>query len=244
MNEHAPIEIHSEMGHFAIVPEWILDIASTTALRLWCRLGRYADRKGLAWPSIHALAEKTGMSESTVKRGIAELVEIGALEVVRRTAPRKGFVGNGYLLRYSEPESREVKSDPTGGREVTDDPHRQVTGDPPDIVDEREPVLTITNNPLTPLPDFIDYPLPVLVAFKEYEAYRKEQKLKKLGPRGQKMCLKMLGDEPDPKACVEYTMRNGYTGLFSHLERNRGKKQQPEKTSAEHRNEILEQFGI
>jgi len=67
--------------HFAVIPEWVLyaDI-SAHAVRLYGVLRRYADREGKAHPSRATLAERIHVSVPTVKRAMAELVEIGAVE--------------------------------------------------------------------------------------------------------------------------------------------------------------------
>lgn len=65
------------------------------ALLVAFRLADHTNRSGWAWPSVPTLVEETGLSRSTVLRGLAELEEAGELHVERSRSRR----GNRYRLR-------------------------------------------------------------------------------------------------------------------------------------------------
>lgn len=71
------------MGPFVIVPEWLIDAAvSARALQLYSVIATYADHTtGMAYPGRKALANRCGVSEDTIDRRKAELVEVGALKI-------------------------------------------------------------------------------------------------------------------------------------------------------------------
>ena len=47
-----PDEGGSEMGPFSIIPEWVIDEdISNGAVRLYCVLATYTNKKRVAWPS-------------------------------------------------------------------------------------------------------------------------------------------------------------------------------------------------
>lgn len=75
----------SDTGAFALVPEWVVyaDI-SDRALRLYCRLARHADVKGLSWPSRVRLANQLKCSLSSLDRAVTELADIGAVTIEAR----------------------------------------------------------------------------------------------------------------------------------------------------------------
>lgn len=87
-------------GYFAIVPEWILDTASSNAVKLYGILRRYADKTDhVATPARRALATRMGFSRpQSVDPAIAELVALGALEVTARHSQRGDQDSNEYLL--------------------------------------------------------------------------------------------------------------------------------------------------
>jgi hypothetical protein len=64
---------------FAQIPEDLITDGrlSDRAVRLWCRLDRYAGRDGRAFPKIATLAADIGCSTASVDRALAELVHAG-----------------------------------------------------------------------------------------------------------------------------------------------------------------------
>lgn len=133
------LEVTSEVGTFAIVPDWIVEAGvSDKAVRLWIILWQYADRRtGRAWPSHATLAERLGCSTGHVRRLQNELVEVGCITVEQRWAEDGSQRSNMVTLRVTPPTSMRTPSG-TG------------VGDPPaqmrDITRtrEQEPLLAPT----------------------------------------------------------------------------------------------------
>lgn len=72
--------------YFSIVPEWVIDAPiSAQAVRVYAVLCRYADKEdGTCFPSIKTLGERINVSDSTIKRALKELKEIGAIKSQKR----------------------------------------------------------------------------------------------------------------------------------------------------------------
>lgn len=71
---------------FAVVAEWIVfhPELSSTAVRVFAALARYADDNDECWPSATTLAERLHTSADTIRRGLRQLEEAGAIEVTAR----------------------------------------------------------------------------------------------------------------------------------------------------------------
>ena len=97
--------------YFAIIPEWVLyaDISSS-AIRLYCTLARFADDHGRCHPSRKTIAEKMRCSTKTIDRAVAELIEIGALSVFHNTSQDGDYAPNDYHLRQAPPAQRQAGS--------------------------------------------------------------------------------------------------------------------------------------
>ena len=98
--------VHSDIGRFAIVPEWLLDTeVSPRAIRLFAVLAaKYADREtATGFPRRRVLAGAVGLSMYTLDKCIAELIDIGALSKEARHSPDGDQISNLYHLRYSRP---------------------------------------------------------------------------------------------------------------------------------------------
>ena len=98
----------SDIGRYAIIPEWLLDAGvSSTAIRLFATLAaKFADRDSdEATPSRATLASALGgCSTDTIDRATRELIAIGAIAVEQR------FIGseptsNRYMLFFAAPET-------------------------------------------------------------------------------------------------------------------------------------------
>ena len=62
-------------------------------------LRRYADRESMtAFPSIKTIHDKTGMSESQIRRCIKHLEELGAISITRRKSKYNEYYSNVYTL--------------------------------------------------------------------------------------------------------------------------------------------------
>jgi len=91
-----------------MVPHWLIEAGiSGPALKLYVVLGEFANRRSKeAWPSRGKLAQRLSVSTRTVDTGMAELVEIGAVEKSVRKRDDGGQTSNTYRLLLLHPEER------------------------------------------------------------------------------------------------------------------------------------------
>ena len=103
-----PDEGGSEMGPFSIIPEWVIDEdISNGAVRLYCVLATYTNKKRVAWPSRGTLAKRLNLSVQSVDRFMKELQKINAVSVEHRIDTTKTGTkvnrSNLYTLRVIKP---------------------------------------------------------------------------------------------------------------------------------------------
>lgn len=101
MNDHEEIDIVSDTGRFALVPEWLLlTSASDAAIRVYAIMAaRWADRgDNTCWPSRATIAATVGCSVDKIDRAIGQLVKVGAIEVIHRANETGAQTSNGYRL--------------------------------------------------------------------------------------------------------------------------------------------------
>lgn len=119
--------VRSDIGRYAIVPEWLLatDI-SANAIRLFAVLAaKYADRDGVAYPSRRRLREDMGgVSLDTVDRSVSELVKIGAITVESRRSEDGDPASNLYTLHFVR-SGQGVLDLPIGSRTHAATPEQQ-----------------------------------------------------------------------------------------------------------------------
>ena len=60
-----------------------------------------AGKKGYCWPSIRTIAEDIGMSNSTVKRGLADLARQGFIQIEKRYRANGGKTSNLYRIIWT-----------------------------------------------------------------------------------------------------------------------------------------------
>lgn len=99
MEDHTTEHLDAD-EYFAVIPETILfaDISSN-AVRCFAILQRYANADRQCWPGQGVIAQRMRCSKDTVKRAIAELIAIGAVEVERRYTPSGDPTSNRYTLK-------------------------------------------------------------------------------------------------------------------------------------------------
>ena len=99
----APPELVLE-DRFSMVPEWVLDAdIGDCALRLYAVLLRYGNTTGARMPARTTLAARLHKkSVDTVDRALAELVQLGAVQVQHRWVGRQRLT-NQYRIRTSRP---------------------------------------------------------------------------------------------------------------------------------------------
>jgi DNA-binding transcriptional MocR family regulator len=98
------VRVTSDVGPFAITPEWVLDASiSDRAVRLYGLLGRYADANGSSFPSRRTLADRLRCSVDSVDRAAKELVTVGALQIAARRTDSGDQTTNLYRLIHAAP---------------------------------------------------------------------------------------------------------------------------------------------
>lgn len=98
--------VASDIGPFAMVPEWLLDAGvSGNAIKLFAVLHRHEGEGGI-YPSRKRLAAKMGCSVDTVDRVIKELAEAGAITIQHRRDEHGDPATNFYVLHFVRPGSR------------------------------------------------------------------------------------------------------------------------------------------
>ena len=111
------MSIRHEMGPFAVVPLWISEaltkIGNPEAIRLFIALHRWTGATRTCWPAKRTIAEACGVSENTVDRYRAALVQVGALRVEQRWDDDGNQSSNAYTLVVTPPSIG--GGGPTGG---------------------------------------------------------------------------------------------------------------------------------
>ncbi len=119
------VDIYSDEGYFAVVPEYVLDAdVSPQAVRLYAVLRRYADQRTLrCHPSRETLAGRLHVSSpKVVDRASKELVAIGVLEIIPRWIDSRGPEGIGKVVyshapgRHRTSNGYRIKHHPRMGR--------------------------------------------------------------------------------------------------------------------------------
>lgn len=107
-------------GQFAIVPAYLV-AASAADLKVYLVLALHVDYDtGVCWPSRQTIATEAGVSLSTVKRSLARLAQIGAIEIEHRRDAAGDSTSNLYRLPYAiNRRGGGVTHDPTQGRQRT-----------------------------------------------------------------------------------------------------------------------------
>lgn len=90
------------MSNFLLNQAWSVTVSSPTAKLVLVRLADRADAEGVCWPTQATLQAETQLSESTVRRALAELIRDGHVSVVHRS--RRPGVGKGAALYRVHPE--------------------------------------------------------------------------------------------------------------------------------------------
>jgi hypothetical protein len=88
---------------FAIIPIWLLTAdVSAQAVRIYGVLARLGYKGQVPHPSHKDLGETARCSTATVRRALAELADLGAIEVQERIDGR-GRDSNGYVVKVNRP---------------------------------------------------------------------------------------------------------------------------------------------
>lgn len=134
--------VTSDIGAYALVPLWLIESVSASALRLFSYLAAaHADKRGKAYPSRKTMARALHVSTDTVDRALKELAAADALTWEHRPSPDGDWTSSLYTLRFVRPGSR--IDAPTPSR--TD----AATGSRTDAAPE--PILTLNRDDVEPV---------------------------------------------------------------------------------------------
>ena len=99
-------EADSDIGAFAITPEWLFDSGVPMgAVVLFGVLACYADNKTkTCWPSRTTLASRLKVSADTIDRWKNELVALNVLKIKSTSREDGGQTYNGYAITYAKPQ--------------------------------------------------------------------------------------------------------------------------------------------
>ena len=86
----------NELGYFDLVYQAELSHRAKVVL---FDLKDHADGEGKCWPGIRTIASELGLSRSTVKRALEELVERGVVEKERRWRENGSLSSNLYRIK-------------------------------------------------------------------------------------------------------------------------------------------------
>lgn len=94
-------ELKTDTGPFALVPRWVLELATPTELVVYAWLADHADREnGVCWPGQDRLARLAGVSDRTVRTALQGLAEKGCVSQTRRGLG----LTNVYIVRRAFPD--------------------------------------------------------------------------------------------------------------------------------------------
>lgn len=140
-----------EIGPFAIVPLWVVQAVSGTALAVYCALGTFANSGGSCFPSKAKIAERAGVSQETVKRALRELEQAGAVTRQPRYVDGRQTSNDYYLHRVqpgtgtgSDVTGEGVRGDPAELDQITRPENYPPVGPPAVIVADRRMIVDRT----------------------------------------------------------------------------------------------------
>lgn len=95
------LEITSEIGPFAIVPTWVLQIGLTGGeLATYVALRSFANIAGKCWPTVDTIAGRARTTRRTVEKALARFRDLGLMTSHQRHNTKTGaVVGCTYVLR-------------------------------------------------------------------------------------------------------------------------------------------------
>lgn len=108
--EDLPVEVTTAYGHFAMVPEALVNShVSDAAVRMYAVLALHADRKtSSTFVGYRAIGELLGKSKRSLMRACSELVEVGAIEVIPRVVGGRRTSNLYRLLVMTPPGDKNV----------------------------------------------------------------------------------------------------------------------------------------
>lgn len=135
----------NEAAQFSIVPRFVWQGCQPSEVAVYCALASRVDwETGVCWPSRTTIAKDASVSLSTVKRALRKLVEVGAIEIERRTSEEGDHASNLYRLPFAINRRGGVTGDPTSGHTR---PGGRVASDPLTRSKEREGLTPSKTDP-------------------------------------------------------------------------------------------------
>lgn len=90
---------NGEEDGYGQFPKWIRGKVTGKAFAVFADLCTYASRRGVCWPSVATLAEDTGLSKDSVRRGLNELRDKGMIRWQKQARDDGGNSSNIYQVR-------------------------------------------------------------------------------------------------------------------------------------------------
>jgi predicted transcriptional regulator len=87
------------LSYFGTIYSYSSDELPARAKTVYMYLKDRSDANGECWPAINTIARQTSMSRSTVKRGIADLIQCGLLTKELRYRENGSNSSNRYFLK-------------------------------------------------------------------------------------------------------------------------------------------------
>jgi hypothetical protein len=203
---------------------WIrpLQVTAPQKAVLWA-LADQADDDGEAWPSMAALVEATCLSERTVQGAIAALRATGIISITpgggrhRTTLYRLSMAETPQAVRGKRPTEtpQETRETPQHMRDTP----QQVRETPQELhPNPQEPPRTLKNpQPRERLPA-VAIDLPAWLPADAWASWCHHRRGKRWTPEAAALSIRNLGKlreaGDEPRAVIEQSIANGWTGLF------------------------------
>lgn len=214
---------------------WRLNLTPTVKLAL-ISLADQANDDGVSWPGVNSIAKRTCLSERSVQRAIADLVEAGLLErrerpgtsTVYRITPLAFRTGTEAILRGDTPSPRQTDTPgatPSHPRGDTQTPQ----GRQPDTLSVIEPSLNRQGTKAAPdAPPWLPYEL--------WQDFEKMRKAKRAPMTDRARCLmwrrleKLEAAGENIAAVLEQSILHSWSNVFAVKGENNAGKIQPKHT--------------
>lgn len=198
----------------------------STAKSVLVALANQADSDGKCWPSIAYIAKRVEIEPRSVMRNITYLIDNGFMERERRGGDGEGRKTNIYHMKMQRDteslrgsnvtqshEGQRDTKDTINGSNVTQSHQQRDTESPKQSLNNQ---LKINNQQCArepTLPDFINGD-----SWADWLQHRKEIK-KKATPLAQKKMITQLSKlhqtGHDVNECIDYSIANGWAGIFA-----------------------------
>ena len=193
---------------------WAIEEPNLTPSEKLVLIG-YADHSnelGICWPQQNTLADRLGLSRQTVNRATKKLEDKGVLKL----EPRSGLGGRkSSKVTFTDFAQSNIWRHPKSQSEtllsIKNHPLNQPIGEP-NVTSEPAPPKSTKSNPPQSLPHGEKFQ----AAWEMWESHRREKR-KPLTPISIRLQLANLSklSESEAVTMIEFSVENGYTGLFA-----------------------------